>query len=275
MSAKAAPHESCQDRTCSRTGTFDTAAAAAADVNDGFMLLMGSQSSLCDVQDKKKIEADEPVFGLASVDLVEVEAPTWHIAQHLPAIRWVPLHCICHHCMAPQTWHSTCLPSGGSHCTASVSTAWLLRHGSLLNTCLPSGGSPLHCICHHCMAPQTWHIAQHLPAIRWVPLHRICHHCMASQTSHNAQHLPIITIESHCMCHHCMAPQVWLIAQHLPAIKWVPLHCICWYWTASWTWHMAHQLPRDGCQISPGSSVGSFAVLNQLSAAMKGCLSQQ
>ena len=39
------------------------------------------------MQDKKKIEADEPVFGLASVDLVEVEAPTWHIAQHLPAIR--------------------------------------------------------------------------------------------------------------------------------------------------------------------------------------------
>ncbi len=46
------------------------------------------------------------MFGLASVDLVEVEAPTWHIAQHLPAIRWVPLHCICHHCMAPQTWHN-------------------------------------------------------------------------------------------------------------------------------------------------------------------------
>ena len=41
---------------------------------------------LC-MQDKKKIEADEPVFGLASVDLVEVEAPTWHIAEHLPAIR--------------------------------------------------------------------------------------------------------------------------------------------------------------------------------------------
>ncbi|DBA89089.1 hypothetical protein WJX77_009682 [Trebouxia sp. C0004] len=39
------------------------------------------------LKDKKKIEADEPVFGLASVDLVEVEAPTWHIAQHLPAIR--------------------------------------------------------------------------------------------------------------------------------------------------------------------------------------------
>lgn len=39
------------------------------------------------MQDKKKIEADEPVFGLASVDLVEVEAPTWHIAEHLPAIR--------------------------------------------------------------------------------------------------------------------------------------------------------------------------------------------
>lgn len=43
------------------------------------------------MQDKKKIEADEPVFGLASVDLVEVEAPTWHIAEHLPAIRY-PSH---------------------------------------------------------------------------------------------------------------------------------------------------------------------------------------
>lgn len=40
------------------------------------------------VQDKKKIEAEEPVFGLASVDLVEVDAPTWHIAEHLPAIRY-------------------------------------------------------------------------------------------------------------------------------------------------------------------------------------------
>lgn len=40
------------------------------------------------VQDKKKIVADEPVFGLASVDLVETEGPTLHIAQHLPAIRY-------------------------------------------------------------------------------------------------------------------------------------------------------------------------------------------
>ncbi|KAL3141693.1 hypothetical protein ABBQ32_004380 [Trebouxia sp. C0010 RCD-2024] len=39
------------------------------------------------LKDKKKMEADEPVFGLASVDLVEVEAPTWHIAEHLPSIR--------------------------------------------------------------------------------------------------------------------------------------------------------------------------------------------
>ena len=45
------------------------------------------------VQDKKKVVADEPVFGLASVDLVETEGPTWHIAQHLPAIRCTPLFC--------------------------------------------------------------------------------------------------------------------------------------------------------------------------------------
>jgi len=109
MSVKAAPHESRQDRTCSRTGSLSTAAAAAADVNDGFMLLASLQSIVCDMQDKKKIEADEPVFGLASVDLVEVEAPTWHIAQHLPAIRWFPSPCtasVIHHCMAPQTWHN-------------------------------------------------------------------------------------------------------------------------------------------------------------------------
>lgn len=49
------------------------------------------------LQDKKKVEADEPVFGLASVDLVEVEEPTWHIAQHLPSIRWVtPLLLLLH-----------------------------------------------------------------------------------------------------------------------------------------------------------------------------------
>ena len=44
------------------------------------------------VQDKKKVEAEEPVFGLASVDLVEVDAPTWHIAEHLPSIRYSSIH---------------------------------------------------------------------------------------------------------------------------------------------------------------------------------------
>ncbi len=43
----------------------------------------------------------------------QVGAPALHLsslhgssdmAQHLLAIRWVPLHCICQHCMAPQTW---------------------------------------------------------------------------------------------------------------------------------------------------------------------------
>ena len=41
------------------------------------------------VQDKKKVLADEPIFALASVDLVEVDEPTFNIGQHLPAIRSV------------------------------------------------------------------------------------------------------------------------------------------------------------------------------------------
>ncbi|KAK9823769.1 hypothetical protein WJX72_005371 [[Myrmecia] bisecta] len=39
------------------------------------------------LKDKKKADAEEPVFGLASVDLVDTDAPTFHIAQHLPSIR--------------------------------------------------------------------------------------------------------------------------------------------------------------------------------------------
>eukprot|EP00891_Asterochloris_glomerata_P006240 jgi/Astpho2/6240/fgenesh1_pg.00088_%23_51_t len=39
------------------------------------------------LRDKKKVMAEEPVFGLASVDLVELDAPTLHVAQHLPSIK--------------------------------------------------------------------------------------------------------------------------------------------------------------------------------------------
>jgi hypothetical protein len=39
------------------------------------------------LKDKKKVLADEPIFALASVDLVEVDQPTFNIGQHLPAIR--------------------------------------------------------------------------------------------------------------------------------------------------------------------------------------------
>ncbi len=127
---------------------------------------------------------------------------------------------------------------------------WRRPHGTLPNTCLPSGGSPCTAsVFHHCIAPYTQHNAQ-LPTIT-IKLHSLSassdmaycsapachqvappalylsiHHCMAAQMWHNAQ-LPTITTKFHCICHHCMAPQTWLIAQHLPAIRWVLLHCIC------------------------------------------------
>ncbi len=46
-----------------------------------------TRSPITSVQDKKKVMAEEPVFGLASVDLVELDAPTLHVAQHLPSIK--------------------------------------------------------------------------------------------------------------------------------------------------------------------------------------------
>ncbi len=39
------------------------------------------------MQDYKKAAAGDPVFALASVDLVETDKPCFHIAQFLPAIR--------------------------------------------------------------------------------------------------------------------------------------------------------------------------------------------
>ena len=101
---------------------------------------------------------------------------TWLIAQHLPAIRWV----------TPPP-----LP-----CTASVITAWLLRHGTMHNNCLPSQLSHTASVIT-CKAPQTWHNAQQLSTIT-IYYHCSCHHCMAPQTWHNAHQLPTITIESHC-----------------------------------------------------------------------------
>lgn len=40
------------------------------------------------LKDHKKVEAENPVFDLASVDLIETDKPCFHIAQHLPAIKF-------------------------------------------------------------------------------------------------------------------------------------------------------------------------------------------
>ena len=37
--------------------------------------------------DKKKVLADEPLFALAAVDLLELDAPTHHIARYLPSLK--------------------------------------------------------------------------------------------------------------------------------------------------------------------------------------------
>ena len=40
------------------------------------------------LSDKKKIPADDPLFALAAVDLIELDAPTFHIARYLPSLRY-------------------------------------------------------------------------------------------------------------------------------------------------------------------------------------------
>lgn len=39
------------------------------------------------LRDKKKVLADDPLFALAAVDLLEMEAPTFHIARFLPSLK--------------------------------------------------------------------------------------------------------------------------------------------------------------------------------------------
>ncbi len=39
------------------------------------------------LRDKKKVVADDPLFALAAVDLLEMEAPTFHIARFLPSLK--------------------------------------------------------------------------------------------------------------------------------------------------------------------------------------------
>lgn len=40
------------------------------------------------LNDKKKVLADDPLFALAAVDLLEMDAPTFHIARFLPSLKW-------------------------------------------------------------------------------------------------------------------------------------------------------------------------------------------
>ncbi len=42
------------------------------------------------LRDKKKVLADDPLFALAAVDLLEMETPTFHIARYLPSLRCAP-----------------------------------------------------------------------------------------------------------------------------------------------------------------------------------------
>lgn len=39
------------------------------------------------LRDKKKVLADDPLFALAAVDLLEMETPTFHIARYLPSLK--------------------------------------------------------------------------------------------------------------------------------------------------------------------------------------------
>ena len=41
------------------------------------------------LSDKKKVQADDPLFALAAVDLIELDAPTHHIARYLPSLKCV------------------------------------------------------------------------------------------------------------------------------------------------------------------------------------------
>lgn len=42
------------------------------------------------LQDRKKYPAGDPVFRLASVDLLELDAPTTHLARFLPSLTCGP-----------------------------------------------------------------------------------------------------------------------------------------------------------------------------------------
>ena len=49
-------------------------------------------------QDRKKIPAGEPAFRLASVDLLELDRPTTHLARFLPSLACVAVLALLIHC---------------------------------------------------------------------------------------------------------------------------------------------------------------------------------
>jgi hypothetical protein len=55
------------------------------------------------LHDKKKVLADEPLFALAAVDLLEMDTPTFHIARFLPSLKCGPSSpsCPCHSAALP------------------------------------------------------------------------------------------------------------------------------------------------------------------------------
>lgn len=53
------------------------------------------------LKDRKKVAAPEPMFSLAAVDHVELDAPTFHIARSLPSLRCVALGEIALCCASP------------------------------------------------------------------------------------------------------------------------------------------------------------------------------
>lgn len=54
----------------------------------GMMMDVWVYTNLQHTQDRKKIAAAEPIFGLATVDIVKMRKPCFHIARHLPSIRY-------------------------------------------------------------------------------------------------------------------------------------------------------------------------------------------
>ena len=74
------------------------AAFEVQDLELGCFETISANAVLCSKQDKQKIAAAEPMFALASADLVQTPQPCFHIARHLSSTRWcllpVVLRCL-------------------------------------------------------------------------------------------------------------------------------------------------------------------------------------